>query len=215
MKKQKIIIGRATTCDIVLGDMTVSRIHAELELLENKKLLLTDCHSSQGTFLIRNGIGEKVKQQIVSEHDQLQFGSIKISVRELLKETGLHGQNKVTVKPKEKVQNHQVAGQVNQDKIKKECLTDNKEEKESFSTLFFSLDGRIPRSTFWLKYMLPYLVIYIVLAVIDIATGSFDYSIGYGTYSAIFTLLAIIPTLLWKINTNVLIAYEIHQVIRV
>ena len=53
MKNRKITIGRSTECDLVLADISVSRLHAELELLENSRLLLTDCHSSQGTFLIR------------------------------------------------------------------------------------------------------------------------------------------------------------------
>ena len=70
-----------------------------------------------------------------------------------------------------------------------------KEEKDSLSMLFFSFEGRVSRSTYWLKYMLPYIAIYFVLAMLDIESGSFDYSTGYGTFSAIFTLLGLIPTL--------------------
>ncbi|MFU8788836.1 MAG: DUF805 domain-containing protein [Methylobacter sp.] len=69
------------------------------------------------------------------------------------------------------------------------------EATESFAELFLSFDGRISRSTYWLKYMLPYILIYVVMAMLDISSGSFDYDVGYGTYSGLFTLAAIIPSL--------------------
>ena len=41
--KFRITIGRSSKCNLVLADMSVSKIHAEIELLENDTLLLTDC----------------------------------------------------------------------------------------------------------------------------------------------------------------------------
>ena len=191
MKKRKITIGRSTSCDIVLADITVSRVHAEIELLENKQLLLTDCLSSMGTFLIRGGREEKVKQQTISKHDQLKFGNIKIPVSEILSATKLCEQDEPVVKYQDPIQRHNISDNINHEP-QPECST---HKTESFFDLFFSFEGRISRSTYWLKYMLPYTLVYFVLAILDINTGSFDYSTGYGTYTAIFTLLGVIPSL--------------------
>lgn len=61
--------------------------------------------------------------------------------------------------------------------------------------LFFSFQGRIPRSVYWLKYALPYLVIYIVLSFLDIALGVFDPNAGMGLLAGLFSLLALWPSL--------------------
>ena len=89
MSKSKITIGRSTDCDLVLADLTVSRLHAEIELLENNGLLLSDCQSTQGTFVISNGHEKKIRQQTILNSDLLRFGDITISVREVLIATGL------------------------------------------------------------------------------------------------------------------------------
>lgn len=74
MSKSKITIGRSTDCDLVLADMTVSRLHAEIELLGTNSLLLSDCQSTQGTFVIRNGHEKKIRQQTILNSDLLRFG---------------------------------------------------------------------------------------------------------------------------------------------
>lgn len=89
MTSQKISIGRSTECSLVLADMTVSRHHAEIELLENNRLLLTDCQSTQGTFIINGGQANRVKQKIITELDTLRFGNITFTVKAILAETGL------------------------------------------------------------------------------------------------------------------------------
>ena len=195
MKHRKITIGRSTECDLVLADMTVSRLHADLELLENDRLLLTDCHSSQGTFLIRAGHEEKVKQQTVSRHDLLRFGKITIPVREILAATPLYEQDVPVVEVEKPAQKIKVPGNFNQEPNKNPRPAYRAQETESFSRLFFSFDGRVSRSSYWLKYMLPYAGIYIVLAMLDISAGSFDSTVGFGTYSAIFWLVGFIPSL--------------------
>jgi hypothetical protein len=82
---RKYTIGRAPTCDIVLANESVSRVHAELAFLEGGKLLVTDCRSTQGTFLMSHG-GEvrSIKQELVSPTDTLRFGSVSMPVKELL-----------------------------------------------------------------------------------------------------------------------------------
>ena len=83
---RKYTIGRAPTCDIVLADESVSRVHAELEFLVDGKLLVTDCRSTQGTVLLRVGGAQiNVRQELVSPQDALRFGSVTMPVRELLR----------------------------------------------------------------------------------------------------------------------------------
>jgi len=83
--ERKYTIGRALNCDVILSDASVSRVHAELTLLENGKLLVTDCRSTQGTFLMQHG-GEvrAIKQELVLVRDTLRFGNVSMPVKELL-----------------------------------------------------------------------------------------------------------------------------------
>lgn len=83
-KEKTFSIGRARDCDVVLADDSVSRCHAELTLLKDGKLLLTDCNSSNGTYIIHSGREKKIHQELVSPIDMVQFGDVKISVKELL-----------------------------------------------------------------------------------------------------------------------------------
>ncbi|NOT10984.1 MAG: DUF805 domain-containing protein [Methylococcaceae bacterium] len=195
MNNRKITIGRSTDCDLVLADLTVSRQHAELELLENGRLLLTDCHSSQGTFVIRGGHEEKIKQQVVSKHDLLMFGNITIPVSEILTATHLYNHDSPVVEVEKLAQKAKSPGSMKLDLNKNPQPENNIEATDSLSKLFLSFDGRISRSTYWLKYMLPYSVIYVVLTPLDMVTGSFDPTIGYGTFSGIFVLVGLIPSL--------------------
>ncbi len=52
-KQRKFTIGRERSCDIALAHDTVSRHHAELAFIDDGKLLLTDCNSTCGTFLVQ------------------------------------------------------------------------------------------------------------------------------------------------------------------
>lgn len=83
--ERKYTIGRSPTCDIVLADDSVSRIHAELAFLEDGKLLVTDCRSTQGTFLMpHRGKERTIRQELVSPLDALRFGTVIMPVKELL-----------------------------------------------------------------------------------------------------------------------------------
>ncbi|MFI3223521.1 MAG: FHA domain-containing protein [Methylococcaceae bacterium] len=98
MQSYKVIIGRSNDCDLVLADMTVSRHHAEIEMIEGNRLLLTDCQSTHGSFVIIEGSEKKIKQQIITKHDILRFGNIKIPVSEILLAT--HFPEQVESEPK-------------------------------------------------------------------------------------------------------------------
>ncbi len=198
MKNRKITIGRSTDCDIVLGDLTVSRLHAELELLENNRLLLTDCNSSQGSFVINGGKEERVSQRIVSELDSLKFGNITITVSEIVTATQLYESYTVDVNDDYRDGNPKEANRIHQAPVKSQCA--NSGSTESFSQLYFSFDGRITRSTYWLKFILPGTLISLLLAFVDISTSNFNYSIGLGTYSGLFAIVQLIPS--WAMGTK-------------
>lgn len=82
---RKFTIGRSSTCDIVLADESVSRVHAELVFLADGRLLVTDCRSTQGTVLLRLGHAPiPVRQELMSPFDTLHFGKVTMPVKELL-----------------------------------------------------------------------------------------------------------------------------------
>ena len=87
-KERKFTIGRAKDCDIVLSDDSVSRKHSELIFMEDGKLFLIDCHSQNGTALLKNGHHVPIRQEFISPTDMIQFGDIDMSVKDLLE--GLH-----------------------------------------------------------------------------------------------------------------------------
>ena len=69
-----------------------------------------------------------------------------------------------------------------------------KSEKMSLSELLFSFDGRISRSTYWLKFALPLAGFGLVAAILDMAMGTFDYENNIGLLSGLLSLAAIYPS---------------------
>lgn len=71
----------------------------------------------------------------------------------------------------------------------------------SFSQLLFSLEGRISRSTYWLKFFLPYMVVYMVAVYLDMQQiqaqiqANPDAVPSIGMYSTIFSLLMLYPSI--------------------
>jgi pSer/pThr/pTyr-binding forkhead associated (FHA) protein len=68
-------IGRALDNDLVLGDTTVSRYHAVLEL-EKEVLFVRDLRSTNGTYLN----GRRIERSRIKEGDVLRLGQAEISV---------------------------------------------------------------------------------------------------------------------------------------
>jgi len=65
-----------------------------------------------------------------------------------------------------------------------------------FKKFYFSPEGRVNRQQWWLWLVLPLLVIYMILAAIDNATGRFDPETGLGLFSGIFSLIVLIPSII-------------------
>lgn len=77
-------IGRSKDCDVIFQDDSVSRKHAEVVITHAGKIFVTDCGSSQGTFLAKNGEWEKLTQKFVSESDVLLLGRFQVTVNQLV-----------------------------------------------------------------------------------------------------------------------------------
>lgn len=79
-------IGRSRGCDVILSDEpeTVSRKHAELTVQADGRLFLTDCNSTNGTWLVDRGEGRRIRQEFVNPHDVVEFGSLRTTVAEML-----------------------------------------------------------------------------------------------------------------------------------
>ena len=79
------LIGRSARADIIIGDATVSRLHAELVRGRNRTWYLTDCGSTGGTFLWNAGKWDPIKQDYVNPGDRFKFGGFECSLEDLLR----------------------------------------------------------------------------------------------------------------------------------
>mgnify|MGYP006098445607 FL=1 len=59
--------------------------------------------------------------------------------------------------------------------------------------LYFSTNGRIPRSTFWTKFVLVFSIIYLIGIGVDISNDSFDQESKIGPFSGILIILSFYP----------------------
>lgn len=86
-----LTIGRASndpnsSPDIVLPDNNrdISRLQAELTISDSGEIYLVDCGGSNPTLLKRGTMWERVKQDFVRRGDILKFGSLQLTVGDLL-----------------------------------------------------------------------------------------------------------------------------------
>lgn len=68
--RQPVVIGRLSTCDVVLADSNVSRKHAELRR-EGSRWLLVDLGSTNGTLVN----GKLAREHPLEDGDRLSFGT--------------------------------------------------------------------------------------------------------------------------------------------
>lgn len=67
-------IGRGSDVDIRIDDDSVSRVHAELIATQSGAYYLTDCASSRGSYVARNGEWQRVRQEFISPTDAILLG---------------------------------------------------------------------------------------------------------------------------------------------
>jgi pSer/pThr/pTyr-binding forkhead associated (FHA) protein len=81
---KKFTIGRDTGCDFLIADESVSRVHAELSILEGGRLFLADRNSRNGTRVVGQGQARQIQQDYVLPTEQIQFGQVTVSVAAVL-----------------------------------------------------------------------------------------------------------------------------------
>lgn len=59
--------------------------------------------------------------------------------------------------------------------------------------LLFSTRGRITRSNYWLKFVLPYFVIFVLISYIDLTAGTYYDKLDVGLLSLLFAVSALYP----------------------
>ncbi|RME56488.1 MAG: FHA domain-containing protein, partial [Deltaproteobacteria bacterium] len=70
---QENVLGRSDSCDICINESGISRRHAKITRLENGKMLVEDCVSTNGTFV--NGT-KILKSRLLEDGDELRLGPV-------------------------------------------------------------------------------------------------------------------------------------------
>ena len=72
-----VTLGRSTACDVVVGEETVSRFHAELRHGDHDAWVVRDLDSTNGTWLN----GSRVTEAPVARGDVLRLGRLRVELR--------------------------------------------------------------------------------------------------------------------------------------
>jgi predicted component of type VI protein secretion system len=75
--------GRDPSCDLVLADSTLSRLHARIELAGDGLVSINDAGSSNGTFVNRNDSWIRARRVILCIGDRIRFGEIEVPLERL------------------------------------------------------------------------------------------------------------------------------------
>jgi hypothetical protein len=74
---EAVTVGRSQECDVVVGEETVSRFHAELRHGDGDEWTVRDLDSTNGTWLN----GSRVREARVSRGDVLRLGGLRLELR--------------------------------------------------------------------------------------------------------------------------------------
>lgn len=77
-------IGRSRQCHLVLGDKSVSSIHAKLTFTKDGRIKLTDMGSTNGTYRFDGKRFVGITDSYVSPTDVVKFGTTEMPVRSML-----------------------------------------------------------------------------------------------------------------------------------
>lgn len=86
-----LVIGRGSSCEIVLDKPTISRRHATLSIDGDGSYMLVDLNSTNGTFLHERGGWRRISRADVRGRDRVRFGMHEALVSDLLAEAGVAG----------------------------------------------------------------------------------------------------------------------------
>ena len=77
------IVGRDRECDVRLDDSSVSRRHAECVRLADGRLYITDCATTNGTFVLEGEEWREVRQTFVEPSSHIRFGDYRMTAKRL------------------------------------------------------------------------------------------------------------------------------------
>jgi pSer/pThr/pTyr-binding forkhead associated (FHA) protein len=97
--ERRFVIGRAQECEIVLDDTSVSRRHAELVRTPEGRWLLVDRHSQNGTSIREGDRFRSISQEVVTLSDIVRFGSLTISITDLLQRAQFNPASTLSASP--------------------------------------------------------------------------------------------------------------------
>ncbi len=83
--RQRLSVGRTKENDLWIDDASVSKIHAALVLNSDKRLMVADTGSTNGTFIN----GERIaygKAIVIKDADKLRFGTIEVKLEHIVKD---------------------------------------------------------------------------------------------------------------------------------
>ena len=87
---RRLRIGRGRDADIVVRSESVSRLHAELTIAEVgggrggvRQYTLTDCDSTNGTRVLRHGLWQRVRHEVVAADERIRLGDYQTTPRTL------------------------------------------------------------------------------------------------------------------------------------
>jgi len=79
-------IGRSgKKSQILLADDSVSGLHAEIVVLDDGRLYVSDCNSMNGSYILKDGQWVVFSQTYLRQGDDVRFGNYTISCDELYK----------------------------------------------------------------------------------------------------------------------------------
>jgi len=81
---QTLSIGRSATNDIVVDHRTVSRKHAEIDVLDDGMFHIRDYESANGTYVKIENVFHRSAEARIGEADIVRFGSFESSVANLI-----------------------------------------------------------------------------------------------------------------------------------
>lgn len=85
MKKEPEIksCGRDPSCDLVVDDPALSRLHARVELADDGLVSINDAGSSNGTFVNRNDCWIRIRRVHLCIGDRIRFGDTEVPLERL------------------------------------------------------------------------------------------------------------------------------------
>jgi pSer/pThr/pTyr-binding forkhead associated (FHA) protein len=107
--KKRNAVGRTKENDLVIEDISISKIHAALVLNPEKLLLVADTGSTNGTFINNQRITYG-RAFPLNEGDKLKFGTVEVFLRRVPKETDFATKENYEVEPSP-TENYQLPAQ--------------------------------------------------------------------------------------------------------